>query len=323
MGAAPVAVVTTTTTMGPSYGAYGFDPKRDAEALRAAMRGLGTDEKMLIRILGCRSSPERLQIAQAYGNIYGKSLESALSSETSGNFCSLLKRLVRPTHIVKADHLQDAMEGVGTKDHWLIDVFTQTSNAELSYVRQAYHSEYHKDLEHRVKSETSGNFKKGLERLVRGVREEPPVVDERIAAEDAVTIYKAGEKKWGTDDETFIRIFTSRSAYHLQAVDRHYMSNRGKSVLDAIRNETSGDYKDLLLACCKTKEMYFAERLHECVAGIGTNDNVLVYILAINDRLTLQNIAKVYQTKYSHSLIHDLRGDTSGHYKDLISELLR
>jgi len=316
-------VTVTTTTLGPAYGAYGFDPKKDATELRTAMRGLGTDEKMLIRILGCRSHPERLQIAQAYGNMFGKSLDSALSSETSGNFCSLLKRLVRPIHVVKADHLHDAMAGAGTKDHWLIDVFTQSSNAELSYIRQAYATEHHKNLEERVRGETSGNFKKALERLVRGAREEPPYVDDRVAAEDAVTIYKAGEKKWGTDDETFVRIFTSRSAAHLQAVDRHYHHNRGKSVMDAIRNETSGDYKDVLLACCKTREVYFAERLHECVAGLGTNDNVLVYILAVHDRPTLQAISRTYAQKYSHSLEHDLRGDTSGHYKDLLMELLR
>jgi len=63
-------VTVTTTTLGPAYGAYGFDPKKDATELRTAMRGLGTDEKMLIRILGCRSHPERLQIAQAYGNMF-------------------------------------------------------------------------------------------------------------------------------------------------------------------------------------------------------------------------------------------------------------
>jgi len=316
-------MTTVTTTLGPAYGSYGFDPRKDADVLRAAMKGIGTDEKMLIRVLGCRSHPERLQIAQAYSQHHGKALESALASETSGNFCSLLKRLVRPIHIVKADMLHDGMAGVGTKDHWLIDVLTQSTNAEIHQIKQAYNIEHHSDLEHRIRSETSGNFKKGLEKLVRGQREEPPMIDDRIAAEDAVTIYKAGEKKWGTDDETFVRIFTSRSAYHLLAVDKHYIKNRGKSVLDAIRNETSGDYKDLLLACCKPRDMYFAERLHECVAGIGTNDAVLVYILAVNDRPTLQAISRLYQTKYGHSLEHDIRGDTSGHYKDLLMELLR
>jgi len=287
------------------------------------MRGAGTDEKMLIRVLGCRSNAERLQIAQAYSQLYGKTLEHSLAAETSGNFCSLLKRLVRPIHVVKADHLHDAMAGAGTKDRWLIDVFTQSSNAEIAFIRQAYNTEHRQDLEHRVRSETSGNFKKALEKLVKGQRDENTMVDERMAAEDAATIYKAGEKKWGTDDETFIKIFTSRSAYHLLAVDKYYNQNRSKSVLDAIRNETSGDYMDLLLACCKTREVYFAERLHQSLAGVGTSDAVLVYILAVCDRPLLQAISRVYASKYNHSLEHDVRGDTSGDYKSLLMELLR
>jgi len=286
------------------------------------MKGLGTDEKMLIRVLGCRSNAERLQIATAYHQIYGKHLEKALDDETSGNFCKLLRRLVRPTHIIKSDHLHEAMAGMGTKDRWLIDVLTQTSNAELQAIKTAYQQDYGSNLEHRIRSETSHNFKKALDHLIRGCREEGPVND-AVASEDAKTIYKAGEKKWGTDDDTFIKIFTSRSAAHLQAVNNHYIRNRGKTVLDAIKNETSGDYKDLLLACCTMREQYFAERLHTSLAGIGTSDAVLVYILAIHDRPQLQAIARCYQQKHGHTLEHDIRGDTSGHYKDLIMELLR
>jgi len=316
-----VAVVQQTYVVG-SYGSYGFDARRDAENLRAAMKGLGTDEKMLIRVLGCRSNPERLLIAQAYHTLYGKHLEKALQEETSGNFCSLLRRLVRPIHVVKADHLHDAMAGAGTADRWLIDVLTQSSNAELAMIKSVYQTDHHSNLDHRLRSETSGNFKKGLDHLIRGVREEGPV-NVQMAAADADIIYKAGEKKWGTDDDMFIKIFTSRSAAHLQVVSDHYMRNRGKSVLDAIRNETSGDYCNLLLACCTLREVYFAERLHAALAGIGTSDAQLVYILAVHDRPTLQAISRIYRQKYSHSLEHDLRGDTSGHYKDLIMELVR
>jgi len=308
--------------MGAPGGALGFDPRRDAETLKAAFKGVGTDEKTVIRVLGSKFQAQRLQIAQAYQQLYGKSLDSALTSETSGNFASLLKRLVRPTHVVKSDYLHDAMAGAGTKDLRLIDVLTQTSNAELAYIRQAFQADHGKNLDSRIREETSGNFKKALERLLEGRREEGPVNDAAASA-DAVNIYKAGEKKWGTDDSAFIQIFTSRSSYHLQAVDKYYRQNRNKSVLDAIRSETSGDFMEVLLACCKTPEIYFAERLHSAIAGVGTNDEVLVYVIAVTEKPVLQGIARQYATMYGHFLEGAMKGDTSGHYKDLLIELLK
>jgi annexin A7/11 len=49
-----------------------FDANRDADALRKAMKGLGTDEKTLINILGNRNTEQRLQIKTAFKNKYNR-----------------------------------------------------------------------------------------------------------------------------------------------------------------------------------------------------------------------------------------------------------
>lgn len=51
---------------------------------------------------------------------------------------------------------------------------------------------------------------------------------------DAKALYKAGEKKLGTDEKTFIRIFSERSRAHLAAVDSTYYGIYGKSLKKVI-----------------------------------------------------------------------------------------
>ena len=60
-----------------------------AMRLEKAMKGFGTDEKVLVRILGGldhASKPSMQQVRDAYQRKYGRTLKDALRSEISGNF---------------------------------------------------------------------------------------------------------------------------------------------------------------------------------------------------------------------------------------------
>lgn len=52
-------------------------------------------------------------------------------------------------------------------------------------------------------------------------------VDRATVEKDAKALFKAGEKKLGTDEKTFIHIFSERSRAHLAAVDHQYQSVYG------------------------------------------------------------------------------------------------
>nr|AFK36163.1 unknown [Medicago truncatula] len=61
-------------------------PNEDAEALRKAFEGWGTDEKTVITILGHRNSNQIQQIRKAYEGIYNEDLIKRLESEIKGDF---------------------------------------------------------------------------------------------------------------------------------------------------------------------------------------------------------------------------------------------
>ncbi|KAF7666864.1 hypothetical protein LDENG_00086930 [Lucifuga dentata] len=68
-------------------------PAYFAERLYKAMRGAGTKDRTLIRIMVSRSEVDLLDIRQEYVKNYGKSLYTDISGDTSGDYKKLLLKL--------------------------------------------------------------------------------------------------------------------------------------------------------------------------------------------------------------------------------------
>ena len=61
-------------------------------------------------------------------------------------------------------------------------------------------------------------------------RSEGLEVDRTMADHDAKALYKAGEKRLGTDEKTFRVIFSGRSRAHMAAVSSAYHNMYGSSL---------------------------------------------------------------------------------------------
>ena len=59
--------------MPPIHEADNFDPRKDAEQLHKAMKGFGSNEKVINEILANRTLKQRREIYRAYNKLYANS----------------------------------------------------------------------------------------------------------------------------------------------------------------------------------------------------------------------------------------------------------
>uniref|UniRef100_H3CT93 Annexin n=1 Tax=Tetraodon nigroviridis TaxID=99883 RepID=H3CT93_TETNG len=302
----------------------GADPLRDAEVLRKAMKGFGTDEQAIIDLLGSRSNKQRVALPKAYKTAYGKDLIKDLHSELSGDFRKLVMALLKTPAEFDAYELNSAIKGAGTDEACLIEVLSSRSNAEIKEINRIYKQEYKKSLEDAIKGDTSGHFRRLLISLAQGNRDERENVDISLAKQDAQALYAAGENKLGTDESKFNAILCARSKPHLRAVFQEYQQMCGRDVEKSICREMSGDLESGMLAvvkCIKNTPGYFAERLYKAMKGAGTKDKTLIRIMVSRSEVDMLDIRQEYVRNYGKSLYTDISGDTSGDYKKLLLKL--
>ncbi|XP_068958678.1 annexin A6 isoform X3 [Petaurus breviceps papuanus] len=247
-----------------------------AERLFKAMKGLGTRDNTLIRIMVSRSELDMLDIREVFRTKYEKSLYSMIKNDTSGEYKKALLKLcggdddaagqffpeaakvayqmwelsavarvelkgtVRPAPNfdpeADAKALRKAMKGLGTDEDTIIDIITHRSNDQRQQIRQTFKSHFGRDLMADLKSEISGS----LAKLILGLMMPP-------AHYDAKQLKKAMEGA-GTDEQALIEILATRNNQEIQAINEAYQEDYHKSLEDDLTSDTSGYLKRILVS---------------------------------------------------------------------------
>uniref|UniRef100_A0A665WPE3 Annexin n=1 Tax=Echeneis naucrates TaxID=173247 RepID=A0A665WPE3_ECHNA len=225
----------------------------DAYELNSAIKGAGTDEACLIEILSSRSNNEIKEINRIYKQEHKKSLEDAISGDTSGHFRRLLVSLAQGNRderenvdisLAKQDAqaLYAAGENkLGTDESKFNAILCARSKSHLRAVFLEYQHMCGRDIEKSISREMSGDLESGMLAVVKCIKNTPAYFAERL--------YKS-MKGAGTKDRTLIRIMVSRSEVDMLDIRQEYVKNYGKSLYTHISGDTSGDYKKLLLMLC-------------------------------------------------------------------------
>ncbi|KAF4388991.1 hypothetical protein F8388_026720 [Cannabis sativa] len=280
-------------------------PIEDAEILHKACKGWGTDEKLIINILGHRNATQRKQIREAYERLYEEDLIKRLESELSGDFERAVYRWILDPVDRDAVLAHVAIKKSEVDFKVLIEISCIYSPEELLGVRRAYQNRYKHSLEEDLASHTSE-------------------VNPRLADSEADIVHKAIKDNCFNNDE-LIRILTTRSKPQLNATFNRYREDHKTSISKDLLGDSGNSFQKALhttVRCITDPHKYYAKVLRDGVKKMGTDEDSVTRVIVTRAEKDLKEIKEVYYKKNSISLDDAIAKDTSGDYKDFLLALL-
>ena len=170
-------------------------------------------------------------------------------------------------------------------------------------------------------------IEKLLVSLLQCSRSENKNPDIEKCKEMAIDIFKGDKEKGkiGIDENKMIKYFGLSSPCELMHLAREFHREYGKSIIEVIEDQFSGDLKKLIKTIfyaniCPSE--YFATRIKEAVKGAGTNEKILNRVIVTRNEVDMDVIKEYYKILYSKNLVDDVKGDTSGKYQKLLVALI-
>lgn len=232
--------------------------KQDAQELKQAMDGLGTDEDSLIEVLVTRSNRELQLITQTYARDFGKPLEQALRGEVKGRLLTLLLTLLKgqredDSNIINYELIEEDARHLHTIasqkkpdfDSW-IPILTERSQNHLNRVFKLYKVYSGQDISETVRKLMKGDEEKGFLALVQSIQNTPEYVADRL---------HLSMKNLGTKDGILTRLLVAHCEKDLLSVRAAYKNKYGKSLYSTVRDDTKGDYQTALLGLCRGEDL--------------------------------------------------------------------
>ncbi|KAL6570077.1 Annexin D3 [Orobanche minor] len=299
----------------------------DCVKLKNAFQGLGTDEKVIVRILGCRNASQRNKIRETYQLLYNESLIDSLFDELSGDFrIAVILWTYDPAERdarLANGALKSKRKSI-TQLQVIVEIACACSPHHLVAVRQAYCSLFGSSLEEDIISNVSLHVQKILVSLVSSYRYDKEVVDSNIANMEAAKLHEAIEAK-KLDDDELVLILSTRNIFQLRKTFKCYTENYGKSVDQDIIACGKGILESIMkvvIWCIDTPEKHFAEVIRAAIIGLGTDEDSLTRAVVTRAEIDLMKVRGEYFEANKTSMDNAIIGDTSGDYKDFLMTLL-
>lgn len=300
-------------------------PIEDAQALRKAVKGLGTDERAVISIIGRRNATQRKLIREAYEEMYHEDLIKRLESELSGNFERAVYRWILDPLDREAVIANVAIRKAKPVDYRvIIEISCIHSSEELLAVKRAYMTRYKRSLEEDVAAHTSGDIRKLLVALVSTYRYDGDEINQKLANLEADLLHETIKEKMFNHEE-IVRILSTRSKEQLVATFNRFRDEHGTTITKKLQGESGDDYLIALrtaIRCIIDPHKYYVKVLRNAINKAAMDGDALTRVIVTRAEKDLGEIKELYYKRSSVTLDHAVAKETSGDYKAFLLTLL-
>ncbi len=293
------------------------------------MKGLGTDEAALIRALSRVSPLEIPALKQVYQACHHRILEADVEKEVSGHFELCLLSILRGPLQQDVWSLNKALKGAGTNEELLNDILIGRSNADINAIKQTYQRTYRRSLEKDVRDDLSAKTERMFSMILSASRQEDsaPIIPQSIDA-DVSEIHRATEARVGAEQLTVCSILSNRSDGQIRAIALAYEHKYRRSLEKVLVADFAGHMEQALVQmvrCGADRAMRDAINLEHAMAGVGTNDDLLVNrVVKIHwNPAHVAQVKGAYKVRYGHDLIGRVQSETSGDYERCLVAMLQ
>lgn len=145
-----------------------------------------------------------------------------------------------------------------------------------------------------------------------------------MAKDDAETIYKKGQGKWGTDKKSIFKILCQAPPEYINKIDAVYTAKYGYTLGKAMEKELSGNVRDGTVHMLGMKLKPYetiAKLVKSACAGIGT-DELLLTSCIIRYQHVMKDVMAAHIELFGKTIHDRVREETSGKYKELLLTIL-
>nr|GEY91486.1 annexin D1 [Tanacetum cinerariifolium] len=189
----------------------------DVEQLRKAFSGWGTNEDLIIKILGHRNADQKKQIREAYA-----------STDVNMTLAKTEAKLLHTKISEKCYNDDDFIRVLATRSKVQI-------NATLNQYKNQFGKDINKDLKEDPKDEYLTLLRATIKCLTYPEKYFEKVIRRSI-------------NKTGTDEGALTRVVATRAEIDMKAIKDQYQKRNSVPLDKAVAKDTRGDYEDLLLA---------------------------------------------------------------------------
>lgn len=303
-----------------------------AQIMKRAMKGLGTDEDMLITFLCTLDEADIYKLQTAYSERFEESMETAVLRETSGKF----KRVLLLAGCDQAPEcyakvFNEAIRGAGTDCKAVVRLMVTLDHEMMAKTRDAYMRLFKRDLLKAITSEfkVSGDFKRICEGLVT---KHPSKIQKEITDEEydnEIDLMHKAVKGLGTDEKAIVELLCNKTHEQINEFKLKYQLKFNQMLKDRLREETTGlfenkYFRETIQGLLTDREEQIAVYLKEAFGGwtASKDDWGLISMLVHRTPAQMKEIKKQYMITYGSDLVQDIRKNCMGDYENALVALV-